>query len=227
MFKKSCKYHFKHNRVIQWLLVWSIFLYLKLVYITSKWQFIWPDKIQQHDINRLNGALFALWHNRLAFGMYVFRKYNNVFALASSHTDGKLITSIIKSMNYGVIEGSTNRNPTGAVRAIIKLITTGNLVVVTPDGPRGPVYKVNSSITKIAKKYDKELIPVSCMATNYFELKSWDRMMIPKPFGKIVVTIGNPVMLSGNSENDNILLENSLSDLSSQALEALSTNEIA
>ncbi|RTK92418.1 MAG: DUF374 domain-containing protein [Rickettsiales bacterium] len=217
MIKRIFKRYLRHNIIFHWFIVYSISVYLKLVYLTSRWKIIWLDENMQHNINQLDGVLFALWHNRLAFGMHIFKKYDNVMALASSHTDGKLITDIIKTMNYDVIEGSTNRNPMGAVRSIIKAISTKGKVVITPDGPRGPVYKVNSSITKIAFKYNKSLIPISCSTTDYFELKSWDRMIMPKLFGKVIVIFGKSIELSGNQEQDDKALEEQLKDLSDQA----------
>lgn len=217
MLKKYLKQFLKQSRFIHWLIVQIIYIYLKFVYLTSKWQFVWTDDTLKQRLNTLDGVLFALWHNRLAFGMHIFKKYDNVSALASSHTDGKIITNVIKAMRYKVIEGSTNRNPTKAVRSIINLLELGNKIVITPDGPRGPVHKINSSITKIAYKYNKPLIPISCMATKYFTLNSWDKMMIPKPFGKIIVTIGNSIILSGNTNIDDNLLENELLNLSYEA----------
>ncbi|MFK7974259.1 MAG: lysophospholipid acyltransferase family protein [Rickettsiaceae bacterium] len=217
MVKKLFKHHLKRNRLVHWMIVHAIFVYLKFVYITSTWHFIWSDKNLKINMNNLDGVLIALWHNRLAFGMHIFENYDNVYALASSHTDGKLITEIIKAMNYQVIEGSSNRNPTGAVRSIIHVIQNKGKVVITPDGPRGPVYKINSNITKIAYKYNKSLIPISCASTRYLKLKSWDHMIIPKPFGKIVVTIGEVMTLSGNESQDSASLEKRLMSLSTQS----------
>ncbi len=217
MLKKYLKRFLKQSRFIHWLIVRAIYIYLKFVYLTSKWEFVWTDAITKNQLNALDGVLIAFWHNRIAFGMHILKKYDNVFALVSSHTDGKIITDVIRAMNYGVIEGSTNRNPTRAVRSIINSLELGNKIVITPDGPRGPAHKINSSITKIAYKYNKPLIPISCMATKYFTLNSWDKMMIPKPFGKIVVTIGSSIILSGNANIDDNLLENELLNLSFKA----------
>ena len=217
MLKKYLKRFLKQSRFIHWLIVRTIYIYLKFVYLTSKWELVWTDTILKKQLNTLDGLLFAFWHNRIAFSMHILKKYDNVFALVSSHTDGKIITDVIKAMNYGVIEGSTNRNPTKAIRSIINSLELGNKIVITPDGPRGPVHKINSSITKIAYKYNKPLIPISCMATKYFTLNSWDKMMIPKPFGKIVVTIGSSIILSGNANIDDNLLENELLNLSYKA----------
>ena len=78
--------------------------------------------------------------------MYIFQEIDNVYALASPHTDGQLITDVVKKMKIGVITGSTNRNPVGALKEIINKINSGNNVVITPNGPRGPIYKINSRI---------------------------------------------------------------------------------
>ena len=207
MFRRYLKYFVKNNSLVHRLIAYSIFLYLKFVYATSKWSILYQEGAKPQD---LKGALFALWHRHLAFGMHVFKYYENVSALASSHTDGKIITDVIKMMKFNVVEGSSNRNPTGAVKSIIKLITTGEKVVITPDGPRGPRLKVNSNITRIAYKYKVPLLPVSCSASKYFQLNSWDRMIIPKPFGEITVILGSPIKLSGNSTEDDQLLETKL-----------------
>lgn len=214
MIKKSFKNFLKNSNLIHNISVNILFLYLKAIYFTSKWEFVWPQNFDKEKINQLNGALFALWHNRLAFGMHIFQEIDNVYALALSHTDGKLITDVIRKMKFGVIEGSTNRNPTGALKEIISKINSGNNVVITPDGPRGPVYKINSSIARLAKKFDKPLIPLSCTATRYYELKSWDKMIIPKFFSKITVRFGAPVDLKDNEESNDILLEQTLTQLS-------------
>ncbi len=215
--QKYLKHFLKHSKFIHWLVVGTVYIYLKFVYLTSKWEFVWTDITLKKQLNTIDGLLFAFWHNRIAFSMHILKKYDNVFALVSSHSDGKIITDVIKSMNYGVIEGSTNRNPTKAVRSIINLLELGNKIVITPDGPRGPVHKINSRLTKIAYKYNKPLIPISCMATKYFTLNSWDKMMLPKPFGKIVVTIGSSIILSGDGNKDDSLLENELLNLSYKA----------
>lgn len=214
MIKKGFKKFLKNSNLVHSLSVNILFLYLKTAYYTSKWEFVWPQNLDKAKINQLDGALFALWHNRLAFGMYIFQEINNVYALASSHTDGKLITDVIRKMKFGIIEGSTNRNPTGALKEIICKINSGKNVVITPDGPRGPVYKVNSSITKLAKKFDKPLIPLSCTTDKYYELKSWDKMIIPKLFSKMTVRFGNPLDLKENEETNDILLEQTLTQLS-------------
>lgn len=222
--RNKIKHFLKTSPFIMRLFVNVIFGYLKFVYFTSKWYFIWPNEISEKEINKEQGLLLAIWHNRLAFAMYMYKNLQNVYGLASPHSDGQLIITLIKKMNYKVIAGSTNRNAIAAVKEIIKLINQGNKVVITPDGPRGPIYKINSNITRIANKYRKKIIPTSCIGSKYFTLNSWDKMIIPKPFGKIIVVIGTPLQLCNNEDIDNKLLETTLIDLDNKAKEFLKHN---
>ena len=213
--RKKIKIYLKNSRLLFNIVAVIIFIYLKFSYFTSKWIFITPKDFDEQNLNDESGLFFALWHNRLAYSMYIFRNYKNIFGLTSPHSDGKIIGKLVLMMNYKIIEGSTNKNSNSAVKEIIKQITNGAKIVITPDGPRGPVYKNGSVITKIASKYKKKVIPVSCHASRYFEVKSWDKMMLPKPFSKIIVVIGEPLELSGNDEYDRLLLEKKLNNLGS------------
>lgn len=217
MLKNSFRHFLKNSIIVHKISVLLVVIYLKFVYSTSKWNFIVYDGTDINDYKKKSentGALFALWHNRLAFGMHIYKGYKSIYALASPHTDGQILTDVIRMMGFGVIEGSTNRNPTFALKEIIEKIKSGGNIVITPDGPRGPVYKVNSNITKIGYKYNKKVVPVSCSASKYFELSSWDKMKIPKPFGNITVNIGQAINLSGDSDADRKLLEETLNNLS-------------
>lgn len=205
------KHYLKRSKLVYCIAVWIIFIYLKFSHFTSKWHFIMPSDLDAKKLDQEDGIFFALWHNKLAYAIYFMREYKNIFALVSPHSDGKILESLILMNKYNVIRGSTNKNSGGAIKEIIKQITTrGGKIVITPDGPRGPVYKNGSIITKIASKYNKKVIPVSCRASRYFCLRSWDRMLLPKPFSTIWVTFGSPLLLTGDNEQDRLLLENTL-----------------
>lgn len=210
--KHFFKHFLKKNNWASDFLAWLLCIYLKFTYHTSKWDFVMPDGMTKEALDKEDGILFAIWHNRLAYSMYIFGIYKDIYGLASPHSDGKIISQIVRLMKYKIIEGSTNKNASKALREIIDLLKHGSKIVVTPDGPRGPVYKNGSVITKIAHKYNKKLIPVSCHASKYFKLNSWDQMMIPKPFSRITVIFGKPLTLTGNDEKDKSSLENSLNE---------------
>ena len=63
---------------------------------------------------------------------------------------------------------------------------------ITPDGPRGPRYSIADGIVAIAKKSGKNIVCFNSIPTKYWQFKSWDKFVLPKPFGKIDFYISEP-----------------------------------
>jgi lysophospholipid acyltransferase (LPLAT)-like uncharacterized protein len=187
-----------------------LYNYLRVVYFTCRWQFVFSDNYNKHQFLAQKGVIFAFWHNRLALGPGIFIGHKDIHTLISTHSDGKIISNIVNKFGFGVINGSTNKNSAVALKTIIKKLHNGSNIVITPDGPRGPIYKINSNINKVAQKYNIKLIPVSCKTSRYFLLKSWDKLIMPLPFGKVTAFIGSPLVFTGNENQDNINLAQAL-----------------
>ncbi len=190
--------------------IYLLYSYLQIVYFTTRWKFI-----QSEDFLAHKGTIFIFWHNRLAIGPGMFRGHKDVYALISPHSDGKIISRVVNKFGFGVINGSTNKNSAAALKVMLKKLVNGSTIVVTPDGPRGPVYQINSSITKVAFKYNIQLIPISCTASKSFLLNSWDKLIIPLPFGRITVRVGGALALTGNESQDDANLVKRLTELGS------------
>lgn len=215
MIKQLLKRFLKKNALCTYLILHVIYIYLSFVYRTSTWRYIISkdyENIQQF-LNE-QGVMIALWHNRLAIAPGLFKSYKSFKALISPHSDGRIISGVVNKFNNDVIEGSTRKKSFNAVREIIKTLKSGNNIVITPDGPKGPVYQINSNITKIAKKYNVKLIPMSCRTNKYIVINSWDKLILPLPFGEITVSIGEQLQLINNKVNNDLLLQNKLNELS-------------
>ncbi len=209
MIKKILK---KNNFVLS-VVTKMLYTYLRVVYFTCRWQFVFSDNHNKQEFLAQKGVIFAFWHNRLALGPGIFAGHKDIYALISPHRDGRIISDIVGKFGFGVINGSSNKNPVSALKIIIQKLHNGSNIVITPDGPRGPIYKINSNINKVAQKYNIKLIPVSCSASRYFLLKSWDKLIMPLPFGKITAFIGLPLAFVGNENQDNINLAQALTGL--------------
>jgi hypothetical protein len=66
-------------------------------------------------------------------------------------------------------------------------------VVMTPDGPRGPVYRIQDGIIQLAKLTGRPIIPVSNFTHWKIRLRSWDRLQIPLPFARCDLRYGDPI----------------------------------
>ncbi|XVN40269.1 MAG: lysophospholipid acyltransferase family protein [Rickettsia endosymbiont of Argas persicus] len=211
--RKAFKFFLKRNKFVLNLVTCLLYWYLRFVYFTSRQKFIFYDNGNKEKFLNEQGVIFAFWHNMLALSPAMFKGHRDIYALISPHLDGKILNDLVDKFGCKVIVGSSNKNTLGALRSIIEKLSYGANVIVTPDGPKGPIYKVNSGITEIAYKYNKKLIPIVSSTSRCFRLKSWDKLIIPLPFGIIKIIIGSPLELTDNKALNQINLEKYLVNL--------------
>lgn len=172
--------------------------------------------------NLLNAAkrgptLLMLWHNRLvAIGPILLRAYKKLTfcAFISNSRDGEIVAQYTKSYSRGsVIRVPHNAKGEALKLMIARLKLSKDVLVITPDGPKGPLYQVKPGIAIAAKEAGAAIIPFDWQAKSYWELKTWDRMRIPKPFTTIDATFGEPIYLDPDTPLDKDLehLKSSLS----------------
>jgi len=135
------------------------------------------------------------WHNRLLFFPAMFPKYarKRTTALISASRDGQYIADLVKVFGIQAARGSSSRKGAAALDASIKHLKQGRNVSVTPDGPRGPKYKMSIGPIALASKTGVPILPVSVNYSSYWELRSWDAFQIPKPWAKISLILGDPI----------------------------------
>lgn len=137
----------------------------------------------------------ALWHNRLLIFPLVLRRFfpqRHGAALISGSRDGDLLTDAIDRFGFDVVRGSSSRMGASALLQLTNILTSGRDVVITPDGPRGPVYELGPGIIFLAQKSGTAVLPMNLEYSNCWRLKSWDGFIVPRPFAKVRVLIGEP-----------------------------------
>ena len=137
----------------------------------------------------------ALWHNRLLIFPFVLRRFfsnRHGAALISASRDGDLLADAITRFGFDVVRGSSSRLGASAILQLADVLASGGDVVITPDGPRGPAYELGPGIIYLAQKSRAAVLPVIMEYSSCWRLKSWDRFILPRPFAKICVIIGQP-----------------------------------
>lgn len=164
-------------------------LLIRFIYFTCKKEFKLPSFLPKEPF------IVAFWHGNLLMQPYLYKKVRNSHKIAvmiSEHFDGEIIAKTVKSFGIDSVRGSTKKGAAKVLLQAIRKLREGYDIAITPDGPRGPRYSVADGIVAISQKEDVYIVPFSYKASKYWELNSWDRFMIPKPFSKLTFEIGEP-----------------------------------
>ena len=145
-----------------------------------------------------SGAVSApcYWHqNHILCSTYmrewVKRGYKMCF-LVSGSVDGEVPARIIRSWGARVIRGSANQSGALALRDQQRMMKNGYSIVTTVDGPSGPKLEVKTGAVLMARIADAPIVPIACAADRAWQMNTWDGFIIPKPFARVVVAIGEP-----------------------------------
>ena len=144
-------------------------------------------EIEKDFLNRNpgRGLLYASWHRGLFFVIYWYRN-QKVVSIASASEDGELAAQAAKRFGWITARGSSSRGGRHAYRAMEALVLKGHKGGLVADAPRGPRFTAKLGIIYLAKRTGIPIVPVIWSADRYWQLKSWDRTIIPKPFARIV-----------------------------------------
>ena len=128
----------------------------------------------------------AFWHNRLLLATWFFRR-RGIVVMTSESFDGEYIARFIQRFGYGAARGSSTRGGSRALVFMRACVRAGLPTAFTIDGPRGPVYVAKEGATHLARATGAPVLPLSISAERFWEVKSWDRFQIPRPFTRAVV----------------------------------------
>lgn len=171
---------------------------IKAVSLTLRYD----DSKAQLQVKELGSqpVIIAVWHNRLALSPSLYRRLvtrqfpsRRVAALVSASRDGAMLAEILKCFQVKPVRGSSSRRGAQALKELVHWAKDGWDLAITPDGPRGPCYKIQEGVIAAAQLSGRPLLPVSYRLSSKLQTKSWDRFQIPLPFSKCTVMVGTPI----------------------------------
>jgi hypothetical protein len=132
-------------------------------------------------------TVFAFWHRSLLVAAYRFRNLD-IAILISRSFDGELIARTVELLGFKAIRGSSSRGGTVALRQMAEAYRTGHICAITADGPKGPAMVAKPGTAQLAQLVGASVGTFYLLPDRAWELKSWDRFLIPKPFSRVRVT---------------------------------------
>lgn len=158
------------------------YILMRIIWYTTakKFHFITPIPEEQH--------VCVTWHGELFMSPQAYRhihKKHSASAIISSHFDGSLIAGTLSWLNIRPLRGSSKKGATQVLKEAFKSIKLGEEVLITPDGPRGPRHSLSDGAIGIALKSKLPIFVMNFKAKNFWQVNSWDKFVIPKPFTKV------------------------------------------
>ena len=195
------EYSFWHRITIR-LIAFFSYVFLRIVGRTLRFEVEGQENFDR-IIESGHQPIYCFWHDRILAGTYYFRD-RGIAVMTSRSKDGEYIARFIQKLGYGAVRGSSSRGGTGALVEMIRLMRAGAPTAFTVDGPRGPRYEAKSGPVYLAKKSGHPMMPFIVECRRYWKVGSWDRLQIPKPFGRVNVIIDPPIYVDAESTDDEL-----------------------
>ena len=182
----------RKSRLLGKLLGWA----MKLITATLRVDLHNPGRIGDPN-TPVPPMILMLWHNRFfvvpAVWLRMLRAKRQMSILTSASRDGDMVANAMAVFGFEAIRGSSSRRAVAALVGLKRALEDGQDVCLTPDGPRGPRYKVQAGAIKLAEATGAPIVPVHVRFSSAWRLGTWDRFVIPCPFSRVTVTFGEPL----------------------------------
>ena len=142
-------------------------------------------------------VVLTLWHGQLLPITWAHRQ--PTASMVSEHRDGEIISRVLARLGFSAIRGSTSRGGARALLEAVRVLARGADVAITPDGPRGPRHSVAPGALALAARAGAAIVPIVAHVDRKWQLRSWDRFEIPKPFARVTISYGTPVRIDARA----------------------------
>jgi len=196
---------------------WFLYGFICLIYRTMRITFVGKD-IMPGFTARGESYVAAFWHGRLLLIPFTYPGCA-MNVLISIHRDGEIIANVMRRFGFELVRGSSKKGGAAALREMLQLLKENRPLAITPDGPKGPVEVLKPGIAQVARLSGKAVIPMTFSASSCFRATSWDRFMVPYPFSRGVLYVGEPVRYERGEEMEafRLRLEMALKDVNAKA----------
>ncbi|MGE0596021.1 MAG: lysophospholipid acyltransferase family protein [Hyphomonadaceae bacterium] len=188
------------NPVVQFLVGRTMGLYMLFVGVTTRWRSVNRSAIEPFFRGEAK-MVACVWHGRftLAHKLWAFGPgVPRAKMLISQSREGGIVAHASRTVGAEVIRGSTakgqkRKGGVEAMRAMARHIEGGGVICMTPDGPRGPRMRAKLGPVQLSKLAGAPLVALAWSTQNRKVFTSWDRFILPLPFGRGTLVWGDPI----------------------------------
>lgn len=179
---------------VQAFLGWVLAGYMSLIRTTVRWRHQGLEPA--HAVLRAEtGVIVLLWHGRIPVALTVapiLKQIKQAKCLVSPSADGEFFAQAMAHNGFPSIRASSAKKGDSAkARAVVAAfreamawVKDGGVLIITPDGPRGPSEVMAPGALQIARRTGAPVLIVGLAASPCTRLGSWDTAMVSAPFGQ-------------------------------------------
>ncbi|HEX6640700.1 MAG TPA: lysophospholipid acyltransferase family protein [Thermoanaerobaculia bacterium] len=195
-------------------LYYAVYLVVRALSSTLRVRHVHPEHMEGTP-----QYILAFWHRHMLPLLGRSRWKPPIAVMTSRSKDGDISTNVLALYGVESARGSSTRGGSSALRGLLRKARDGRSMVFTPDGPRGPAGVVKDGVIFAAQASRLPILPMAYAAKKFIQLRSWDRMIIPKPFSKGLILYGAPIVVprDGDTEEWRVIVEQRLNELSAEA----------
>jgi lysophospholipid acyltransferase (LPLAT)-like uncharacterized protein len=188
------------QRIVLRIIIFAGYWLVRLIGSTLRVAVSYEDGAQKTLEQR--PLIASLWHSCQISSTYIFRNMG-IRVMSSNSYDGEYMGRIIHKFGFVAVKGSSTRNAVRALLGLRRALEDGWTVAFTLDGPRGPRHKVKPGPAALARSSGLAMTMYHAAADKAWVLNSWDRLVIPKPFSRVLVRVGKliPVPTEASDED--------------------------
>jgi len=190
------------QRIALSIITWFGYWFIRLVGPTLRLSVSFEDGAQPSLDYRPNIASF--WHSCIIPSAYIFRDMG-IRVMTSASYDGEYIARIIHRFGFVAVRGSSSRNAVAAQLGMRRALEEGWTVAFTLDGPRGPRHKVKPGPVALGRATGLALTTFHAAIDKGVVLNSWDKMVIPLPFARVLVRVGKLIPVPTNATDEDLV----------------------
>lgn len=147
--------------------------------------------------------IHTLWHDCIYLAIYFWRR-RGIAYMTSQSFDGEYIARFLQRFGFGAVRGSSTRGGVGAMVEMARLLRAGVPVGFTLDGPKGPRRVAKMGAVLLAKKSGQPILPFNVTAMRHWQAPSWDKLQVPMPFTRALVSIATPIFVPADADEETL-----------------------
>ena len=182
---------------------WAVASLIRLLSVTYRWRLHDPDRISESPPE--HSMIWMVWHNRIFVAPAAYRRYlssRKGATLTSPSKDGEIIAATVAKFRVSAVRGSSSRRGAAALVELRDWIKRGFDILIVPDGPRGPRYRLGRGVVKLAQLTDAKILPMRIEYGAYWKFRSWDQFRLPKPFTTVDIYLEQLVEVASDLSGD-------------------------